>query len=129
VSTASQRDWNERRDIAAFRALVAAPADLGTVAAGATSLGFVMPGRGRLAASSSVAQAAAASLAVNVGDRLAFTVPVLAADQVHRGATGERGMEVTVTRASGAGADAGTVTIHVVDPLGRHLPVATATFT
>ena len=120
-----QRRRIDRARITEYDSLVASPADLGNVAALGTSSALTLPAGARLALSCSVGLSAE-DVTVNVGGRESFTHPDLAADEVHRGYTGGRQMDVTVTRNAGP---AGTLTLYILDPYNRKLAVATATLT
>ncbi len=103
----------DRANLSAFRALLAAPHDLG---AGP----LVMPAPGRLALAHS-AGLAAGQVTVSVGARRSFSHPALAADEVHRGIHAEEGFAITQT-----GAPLGTLSLYLVDPLdGTHALIAT----
>lgn len=115
-----RRDQRERRDLSAFAALLAAPHDLGD-----GTDGLVLPARARLAISHEAGMSEGDVVVHIAGDGdLDFTHPELAADEVHRGNWGERGMTVTVEN---VGAPEGALTLYLIDPFGRPLPIATAT--
>lgn len=105
---------SERRDISRFRALLAAPT---------TSNPFVLPGRARLAISSSQSEAAG-NITVALAGHESFSHPALAANQVWRGYSGERTYTITLTRNAGAAA---TVKVYLVDIFGRHKQIASIT--
>lgn len=106
----SSKAYRERLDFDRFQSLVATPA---------TANPFTLPGRGRLGLSKTATLAAGAA-SVTVG-RQTFQTAALAADQVHRGYTGERGMPVTVA------GPAGTYKVHVIDPQGHARVIAQIT--
>jgi len=101
------------------------------VSAPGVSIPLVMPAAGRLALSHSVALSAE-EVTVDIGatslanGRRRFSVPALGADEVFKGWHAERNQEIMVTRETGAGA--GTLTLYIVDALGRTLPIATTVF-
>jgi hypothetical protein len=106
--------------------LITTPSDLGTVAAASSSSALVLPANGRIAVSCSVA-VAAGDLSLDIGPNQVLNVPALGIDEVYNpGVRGEEGQSVVVNR-SGAGLS--TVTVYVMDGIGRLHPIATATFT
>lgn len=109
------RNLKRRRaaqDRRAFNALVAAPFDLGSAAAGdALPNTFNLPARSRLAVSVSE-DVESGDVVVSIGARN-HPVPDLAADVLHRIPLGERAEVVTVS--SDVGAPAADVTLYVLD--------------
>lgn len=122
----SYRRRKTAQDISAHRALIAAPASLGTAANGTVlPASVVLRAPVRIAVSFSV-PVGAGLITVSIAGR-AQTIPALAANRVHRLDVGERGQAVTVRGETGC--PAGTVTVHVLDEWMRPRDIATGTVT
>lgn len=121
-----RRKQKTRRDVKDFGALIATPANLGNVAAASSSSSVQLPANGRLAVSCSVV-VAAGDLSLDIGPNKVLNIPALGANEIYNpNVHGEEGQSITVNR-SGAGLS--TVTVYVMDGIGRLRPIATATFT
>lgn len=119
-----RKDRRDRQMFHAYDALIASPADLGTVADLAASSALTLPANGRLAISHSVALSAE-DVNVDIAATKNFSHGALDADQIFKGGFGEEGKDVVVNR---DGAPAGDFSLYVVNPFGVPFVIATVTF-
>jgi hypothetical protein len=108
-----------------FAALRAAPAALGSAAAGGSLQAFKLPANARLALSVNAPTVTGQVTAAINGHTLGIMGGKAGAVQPL--GLWERGQELVIKRA--AGGPAGTVTLYVLDDWSRPSPIATGTFT